>query len=203
MSDKSNALLKELLLLVLGAILAISGGSITSYLNHKWEAEKIDKQHSHDRLSFLCALQSEIESNLLLMKRDFMDYRKQLSDAALFTINRPVFTTAIFDSHVNRIGEIQDPEIISEIVAFYSSLKYFGTWCEGTKGLIADVGNPKGYVRSHANILHAGIYLQKRLDGITGQYRKKSSVPVFSDEQKRLLEEITALRDLEFTDIPF
>ncbi|WP_054031210.1 hypothetical protein [Desulfatitalea tepidiphila] len=194
MSDKHSTLLKELLLLVLGALLAITGGSITSYLNHKWDTEKIDQQRSHDRLSFIIALQSEIESNLLLMKRDFMSYRKQLSDGVPFTINRPVFTTTVFDSHVSRIGEIHEPEIISEIVAFYSSLNYFETWCEGTKGLIAEVGNPNGYVRSHANILHAGIYLQKRLDKITGTYRKENLIPTFSDDQKMLLREIETLR---------
>lgn len=194
MNDKHNALLKATSLLVLGAILAIAGGSITSYLNHRWETEKIDQQHSHERLSFIFALQSEIESNLLLMKRDFTDYRGQMSEGVGFTIRKPVFTTAIFDSHVNRIGEIQEPEIISEVVAFYSALNYFVKWSGGTEGLVAEVGNPKEYVRSFANLLYAGIHLQKRLDKITGPYRKKLTNPTFSNEEKKLLGAIIVLR---------
>lgn len=186
---------KDIILLLLGAFLAVIGGALTSWLSFKLQNNAADYKTEIDRQSVLAGFQAEVEVNLFKLNNRFSRYEKIIESDSELIIYPNNFTTSVFDSNLSQIGKVGDLALIAELVSFYDALKSVDI-----KALTLRNENQineqdkRIYVSELANFLHAGIYLQGRMKNSISELPRKITEPKFSEDQMKLLERIKNIR---------
>jgi hypothetical protein len=194
--NESKTYWKEVSLIILGALLAITGGALTSWLTFELQDSASNYKAEIERQSILAGFQAEVEVNLIKLNNRFERYEMALEKDAQLSIRPNEFSFSIYNSNLPHIGNIQDLALITEIIAFYDGLKSIDDWESSLRREKANntENDKKRYVSQLANFLHAGIFLQARMANSSSDLSRVLPTPKFNNAQRDLLERIKKVR---------
>jgi hypothetical protein len=185
---------REASLIGLGAILAIIGGALTSWITFKLQHDASIFKAEIERQSVLAAFQGEVEINLIKLKNRFDRYELSIERRTPLTITLNEFSTSVYQANLPRVGDISDLGVITELVAFYNGLIALEGWASSLRLEKSNENDKRRYVSQLSNLLHAGIYLQARMASSLSYLPRVLPTPKFDNDKTQLLERIKKLR---------
>ena len=165
-----------------------------SWYNSKQMHQQSIEEREFNKATLLVSLQAEIETNLISLNVRYRNYSKSISDNDEINIREFKQLDKVFLANLNRLGNVEDVALVAEIVGFYRGLQMLENWTDDFLARKYSQQDAENYVSQIANYLHASIYLHARIKELTSNYSNPLSDPVFSEDRKRLLQEITNLR---------
>ena len=193
-NSKRSPWWKDLLLILFGAILAISGGIIQSYLENNFETKKIIENRKFESKVLLATLQSEIEANLIYLHNRYRKYEGASNNNLNIEIIQFKASDDVYRTNIDQLGKLNHLGLIAEIVSFYSGLQRLENWSEQIISKQLKQEEVKKYASQHANFLHAAIFLHARLSELTRDMPKTLTSPSFSQKHEDLLKSIKEFR---------
>ena len=193
--DRGDAWRQQVVSLLLGALLAIAGGAVTTWLGDYFDRKAESRRERDAETALLAAFQAEIEANIFGLKGLFSNYESADTAGRRLELRKVDVSTTIFKENAGKISIVRDVRLVSEIVALYAGLNWINSW----PSIDSPQDTPKQQVaRRHAsqvaNVLYASLYLQARLASRTEELRHPLSKPSFTEQQQNLLRRIQAFR---------